>query len=155
MARRRCVSRAARSRWSAPSPDRVVLERRLQEEILKHALEEMPREACGVVVGLDGVGERVVRCRNAHAEPTSRYQVHPDDLRAAVAPMRDEARELVAIYHSHPRSQPVPSPTDRADAARWPEPAYVLASWRTGAPELRAFRLDGEWMREVAVESPG
>jgi proteasome lid subunit RPN8/RPN11 len=132
----------------------VVLERRLQEEILKHALEEMPREACGVIVGLDGVGERVVRCRNAHAEPTSRYQVHPDDLRAAVAPMRDEARELVAIYHSHPRSQPVPSPTDRADAARWPEPAYVLASWRTGAPELRAFRLDGEWMREIAVESP-
>lgn len=128
-----------------------MLERRLREEILAHALEEAPREACGVIVGLDGVGTRVVRCRNAHSEPTSRYQVHPDDLRAAVSPMRDESRELVAIYHSHPRSQPVPSPTDRADAARWPEPAYVLASWRTGAPELRAFRLDGEWMRELPI----
>lgn len=68
--------------------------------------------------------------------------------------MRDESRELVAIYHSHPRSQPVPSPTDRADAARWPEPAYILASWRTGAPELRAFRLAGEWMRELPLEVP-
>jgi len=27
----------------------------------------------------------------------------------------------------------------------------VLATWRTGAPELRAFRLDGEWMREVEI----
>ena len=146
-----------RSRSSAPKdrrPDRVVLDRRLQEEILAHALEEAPREACGVIVGLDDVGERVVRCRNAHPEPTSRYQVHPDDLRSAVSSMQDESRELVAIYHSHPRSQPVPSPTDRADAARWPEPAYVLASWRTGAPELRAFRLDGEWVREIAVETP-
>lgn len=149
---RPCGSRGALSRWSAPSPDRVVLERRLREEILAHALEEAPREACGVIVGLDGVGARVVRCRNAHPEPTSRYQVHPDDLRAAVSPMRDESRELVAIYHSHPRSQPAPSPTDRADAARWPEPAYVLASWRTGAPELRAFRLEGEWMRELAID---
>jgi len=133
----------------------VVLERKLREEILAHALEEAPREACGVIVGLDGVGARVVRCRNAHPEPTSRYQVHPEDLRAAVSPMQDESRELVGIYHSHPRSQPVPSPTDRADAAHWPEPAYVLASWRTGAPELRAFRLEGEWMREVPVEAPG
>ena len=132
----------------------MVLDRRLQEEILAHALEEAPREACGVIVGLDDVGHRVVRCRNAHPEPTSRYQVHPDDLRSAVSPMQDESRELVAIYHSHPRSQPVPSPTDRADAARWPEPAYVLASWRTGAPELRAFRLDGEWVREIVVETP-
>lgn len=151
---RPCAWRGARSRSFAPSPDRVVLERRLREEILAHALEEAPREACGLIVGLDGVGALVVRCRNAHPEPTSRYQVHPDDLRAAVSPMRDESRELVAIYHSHPRSQPVPSPTDRADAARWPEPAYVLASWRTGAPELRAFRLDGEWMRELRLEVP-
>ena len=153
MVMRRSVSRDARSRWSAPSPDRVVLERRLQEEILAHALEEAPREACGVIVGLDGVGARVVRCRNAHPEPTSRYQVHPDDLRAAVSPMRDESRELVAIYHSHPRSQPVPSPTDRGDA-QWPDAAYLLASWRTGAPELRAFRLAGEWMQELPIETP-
>lgn len=152
MATRRCGSRAGRSRSSAPSPAPIVLDRRLREEILAHALEEAPREACGVITGLDGVGRRVIRCRNDHPEPTSRYRVHPDDLRAAVAPLEDEARELVAIYHSHPRSQPAPSPTDRADAARWPEPAYVLASWRTGAPELRAFRLEGDWMREIAID---
>lgn len=134
-------------------PDGIVLGRQLREEILRHALEEGPREVCGLVVGLDGVGARAIRCRNAHPEPTARYQVHPDDLRAAVSGMSDEDRELVAIYHSHPRSQPVPSPTDREDARRWPRPAYLLASWRTGAPELRAYRLDGEWMREIAIEA--
>ena len=137
---------------AATGTDRIVLARRLQEEILKHAMEEAPREACGVVTGLDGVGARVVRCRNVHPEPTSRYRVDPTDLRAILTPMEDDARELVAIYHSHPASPPVPSPTDRGEA-EWPHAAYVLASWRTGAPELRAFRLDGEWMREVAVEA--
>ncbi|MGI8877344.1 MAG: Mov34/MPN/PAD-1 family protein, partial [Candidatus Limnocylindria bacterium] len=62
--------------------DAIALGRQLREEILRHALEEAPREACGLVVGLDGVGARAVRCRNAHPEPTARYQVHPDDLRA-------------------------------------------------------------------------
>lgn len=131
-----------------------MLPRALREEILAHALEDDPREACGLLIGLDGVAQSVVRCRNDHPEPTARYRVSPDDLRRAIAGMGDEDRELVAIYHSHPRSQPAPSPTDREDARAWPKPIYVLASWRTGAPELRAYRLEGDWMSEVPIEQP-
>ncbi|HET8569309.1 MAG TPA: M67 family metallopeptidase [Candidatus Limnocylindria bacterium] len=130
--------------------DELVLPRAVREEILRHALEEAPKECCGVLVGHDGVAERAVRCRNAHREPNVRYEIDPRDLYAVLRPMEDEDRELVAIYHSHPASPPVPSPTDRAEA-RWPRALHVLASWRTGAPELRAYRIEGDWMREVPV----
>lgn len=134
-----------------PEADWLVLPRALREEILAHALEEAPKECCGIVAGHDGVGERVIRCRNDHPEPTSRYRVHPDDLRDAITPMEDDERELVAIYHSHPRSQAVPSPVDREDARRWPRPVYVLATWRTGAPELHAYRITELWTREIPI----
>src|SRR5687768_9582309 len=65
--------------------------------------------------------------------------------------------ELVGIYHSHPVSQPYPSPTDRAEA-HYPDALYILVSLRTGTPEVRAFRIDSEqFVREVpiAVERRG
>lgn len=54
--------------------------------------------------------------------------------------MDDRGEELVAIYHSHPVSQPYPSPTDRAEA-HYPDAVYVLVSIRTPEPEVRAFRI--------------
>lgn len=137
----------------AGGEDALVLPRAVREEVLRHALEESPMECCGVLTGRDGVAERAVRCRNAHPEPNSRYRIDPRDLYEVLRPMDDEDRELVAIYHSHPASAPVPSPTDRAEA-RWPRALYVLASWRTGAPELHAYRITGEWMREVPILTP-
>ncbi len=59
--------------------------------------------------------------------------------------------ELVAIYHSHPVSQPYPSPTDRAEA-HYPDAFYILVSLRTGEAEVRAFTIDAdEFVREVPV----
>lgn len=65
--------------------------------------------------------------------------------------MDARGEELVAIYHSHPASQPYPSPTDRAEA-HYPDAFYVLVSLRADEPELRAFRiLDGGAVREVTL----
>ncbi len=54
--------------------------------------------------------------------------------------MDDRGEELVAIYHSHPLSQPYPSPTDRAEA-HYPDAFYLLVSLRAPEPELRAYRI--------------
>lgn len=61
--------------------------------------------------------------------------------------------ELVGIYHSHPVSQPYPSPTDRAEA-HYPDALYVLVSLRSGTPELRAYRIGAdEFIREVPLSA--
>ena len=94
---------------------------------------------------------RVIRCANVHETPTTRYRIDPREQLRAFRDMEDRGEELVAIYHSHPVSQPYPSPTDRAEA-HYPDAFYVLVSLRTGEPELRAFRIlpDGA-VREVTL----
>ena len=59
------------------------------------------------------------------------------DLQKAAA----EGRDLVAIYHSHPRTRAYPSSTDVAKAT-YPDASYMIVSLQDPAiPEIRAFRI--------------
>jgi len=83
-----------------------------------------------------------VRGRNVHPTPETRYEIDPGQLREALAGNDDSDRFLVAIYHSHPRTEPKPSDFDVANA-RWPEQVYVLTSLRSEPPEVFAYRIKG------------
>ena len=75
-----------------------------------------------------------------HDTPTTRYLIDPRDQLRAFRDMDASGEELAAIYHSHPASQPYPSPTDRSEA-QYPDAVYVLVSLRTAQPEVEAWRI--------------
>ena len=117
---------------------------------MAHARAEAPKEACGLLAGRDGAPTRLIRCANVHATPVTRYAIEPREQLRAFREMETNGEELVAIYHSHPISQPYPSPTDRAEA-HYPDAFYVLVSLRESTPEVRAFQVREGWVREVAI----
>ncbi len=93
---------------------------------------------------------RVIPCRNVSPTPMTNYRVADRDL-LNVPRLEDEGLELLAIYHSHPVTAPYPSPTD-AREARYPDSLYVLLSLRHGEPEIKAYAIEGERVREVLTE---
>jgi desampylase len=105
-----------------------------------HARESAPRECCGLLFGDGEVVDRLVRGRNVHATPETRYEIDPAQLRDAIFGSDDTDRYLVGIYHSHPRTEPKPSAFDIANAF-WPEQVYVLTSLRSEPPEIFAYRI--------------
>jgi proteasome lid subunit RPN8/RPN11 len=116
-----------------------------------HVRDEAPREACGLLAGNKGGVSRVIRCANVHPTPTTRYVIDPREQLKAFRSIDAAGEELVGIYHSHPVSQPYPSPTDRAEA-HYPGAIYVVVSLRTGEPEMRAFLIGAdEFVREIPV----
>lgn len=120
----------------------------LRAEIVGHAQEAAPHEACGLIAGRDGRATRVIRCANLADDPLRRYVMDPSAVMRALRSMAEAEEssadgtegEPLAIYHSHVYSGPYPSPTDRAEA-RWPESFYVLVSVRADPPEVRAYRI--------------
>jgi proteasome lid subunit RPN8/RPN11 len=94
--------------------------------------------------------DRLVRGRNVHATPETRYEIDPAQLRQAIAGSDDTDRYLVGIYHSHPRTEPKPSAFDVANA-RWPEQVYVLTSLRFEPPEVCAYRIKGDKVSEISI----
>jgi desampylase len=115
-----------------------------------HARESAPKECCGLLFGDGEVADRVVRGRNIHATPETRYEIDPSQLRQALAGSDDSDRFLVGIYHSHPRTEPKPSQFDIANA-RWPEQVYVLTSLRSEPPEVFAYRITNGKAEKISI----
>jgi proteasome lid subunit RPN8/RPN11 len=122
----------------------------LIDEIVAHAQAEAPNECCGLVGGRNGAATTVYRARNEFASPT-RYNVHPQDLIRIVNEIEAGGEELVAIYHSHTRSEAYPSQTDVNLAANWPDPVYLICSLAADEPQVRGFGIRDEAIEEVEL----
>ncbi len=76
-----------------------------KDEARKWAIEEGPREACGLVVLLDDV-EIYVPCKNL-ADEDDYFVLDPSDYAAA-----EDEGTVLAVFHSHPAGRSDPSPND-------------------------------------------
>lgn len=124
--------------------------------MVAHAQAELPNECCGFLagkVGTDGIAriERRYPLVNALASPVA-YLWEPKGLFAAVRDMRPLDLEMLAIYHSHPASEPVPSRTDRERYAEVQplvgDVMHFIVGLRDGTPQVRGWWLTAEDQRE-------
>ena len=110
-------------------------------EIISHARESSPNECCGLIGGADGLAQTIYRTRNVAPDPLVTYEAAPEDLFAAQRQMRERGEQLIAIYHSHPRSaNPEPSATD-VRLAYYPSAVYLIVGLGNDEPCVRAFRI--------------
>jgi proteasome lid subunit RPN8/RPN11 len=119
-------------------------------ELVGHALDGYPLEACGLLIGLDERVDAFYPCRNA-AESSKVYEIDPRDHLRADRAAEAMGAELVGVVHSHTHTDAYPSPTDVAQA---PDPGwhYAIVSLRDAEPVLRSYRIvDGTITEEPVV----
>lgn len=78
---------------------------------------------------------------NISPEPTRRYLIDIKEQKAVFEAMREAGESLLAIFHSHPRTDAAPSVAD-IDLAFYPEAFYVIVSLAGKSPDVQAFRID-------------
>ena len=103
---------------------------------------EHPRECCGLLIGTEACILDAVPVENVASDGIRQYQIAPADYLAQVKRCREAGGvAVVGAYHSHPRSEPDPSPTDLAEAFEhfW----FLIAGPASGrAPlQVRAYQL--------------
>ena len=112
------------------------------DTIARHAARDAPHECCGLLIGNDERIDEAVPVANRAADPTRRYEIDPLDYLAAIKRCRGTPVAVVGAYHSHPRSSPEPSETDRGEA--FSGFLYVIAGPVAGdlPQQIRAYRLE-------------
>ena len=120
----------------------------LAEQMLAHAREASPKECCGLLaMDEDGTVVRVYRARNRKDSKVA-FEVDGQDHIRAMNDAAAHGWEIEGIYHSHPRTEPAPSLTDRQNAVAWPGALWIIVGL---LPEesVRAFRMDGDDVTEL------
>ena len=134
----------------------VRIARNLVDEMVEHAREDLPNECCGI---LAGPGEEVVKrfpMTNVSASPF-RFDMDPIEIMNVDSEAADNGWGLVAVYHSHTRSEAYPSDTDirlLGGFGEWyTDTRFVLVSLMDNEnPAVRIFRIERGEVTEEALD---
>ncbi len=140
----------------------VHMEECARDSITRHAESGYPNEICGILLGKEVDGRRVIMnsmpIENSFEtdEQYHRFRITPQAMLAAERLAGRDRMDVLGVYHSHPNSPARPSEYDR-DHAAWTAWTYVIISVIDGNPaDLRAWKLEDDRSAfseiELAVE---
>ena len=147
-----------RHRTPMPPFTRIRVPDTLLAELVRHARDESPNECCGLLAGRieDGVGVATTRyeVENALHSPTE-YATDARGMLRAFRAMREDGLELLAVYHSHPTSGPVPSKRDVEWNTYGETVVHLIVGLGGPEPAVRAWWLTETGYREAEMERRG
>ncbi len=129
-------------------PFRLLIPAHIFTAMLDHARVDLPNECVGFLAGTieNGVGAvaQFLPLSNALASPTA-FETEVKSLFAAYKAMRLTGTDVLAIYHSHPTSAPLPSSTDLASNTYGPNVMWLIISPKTEPPDVCGWWLTADY----------
>lgn len=125
--------------------------REVIKEIVDHAKEDAPLEACGYLASKGGIIMASYALANID-KSNEHFSFDPKEQFAAVKDARAKGLEICAVYHSHPASPARPSQEDIA-LAYDQNMSYFIVSLAGGNQDLGAFSIKGGVADEINLEA--
>lgn len=130
-----------------PDPAPLEIPDSIYQEMLAHCRRAAPLECCGILGGIAHRVSSIHPLRNTAASET-RYDADPTDILAAVRWLRTRGAEFLAIYHSHPRAEAIPSRVDLEENYYGDLPR-IIVSLLHDPPDTKIWRLDPDTYEEL------
>lgn len=133
-------------------PTQLNLHPTHREEIITVARQLVPIEACGMIGGDAQTSRKVYPISNTLHSPYE-FLMDPEEMLKAFMEIEDHKWEVLAFFHSHPASPPLPSPIDLA-RNYYPHTPHLIAGKIGDTWKLRAFILESHQSREIPIVTP-
>ena len=122
----------------------ITMSKNDYEIILKHARENLPEEACGLIAGSEDENgrliEKVYYLTNVdHAE--DHFTLDPKEQLSAIKDMRANGLKPLGNWHSHPSSPSRPSQED-IKLAFDSNASYMIISFMAENPVLNSYHIE-------------
>lgn len=128
--------------------DRLEIPRAIHDQMIAHCLGDAPFECCGLLAGRPPRATSFHPLRNAAPAREVRYDADPMDLISAIRAIREAQADVVAIYHSHPQTEAVPSTVDLREN-HWGAVPRIIVSLAGQTPVVRVWRLEPQAYHEI------
>jgi proteasome lid subunit RPN8/RPN11 len=144
---------------TANHAEREALEipRDILDAMIAHCVREAPLECCGILGGVAPPLVTSIYLLRNESQSETRYNADPHDLINTQLDLRRRGEDIMAIYHSHPRWEAIPSRTDLAENYYGDVPRIIVSLLKDN-PDVRVWRLDPDSFEEIPwriVDPPG
>jgi proteasome lid subunit RPN8/RPN11 len=129
-------------------PDALEIPRDICDAMIAHCVREAPLECCGILGGISPPLVTSIYLLRNESQSETRYSADPHDLINTQLELRRRGEEILAIYHSHPRWEAIPSRTDLAENY-YGEVPRIIVSLLGDRPDVRVWRLDSDSFLEL------
>ena len=133
----------------------LVLNEDIKRQIIEHAVNELPYEACGLFSA--NSGSNTIACfypMENVAKSEMIYQLDPLEMMKVEGIADAEERQIIGVMHSHTHTAAYPSPPDVRDATDF-DPLgtwhYIIVSLQESEPVIRSFRIRNEEITEEEI----
>lgn len=110
------------------------------------ALHSPDVEVCGFLLGTNDVANHVVAVRNDAPDPRHTFVMNTDGILETYKEADANGQDVLAVWHSHPASEAIPSEHDKAVPDI--DPVQLIVSLKDGQPRCRAWRLSTPYVGE-------
>ena len=121
-----------------------------KEIMLKQALNELPDECCGLLLGKNGKIRRTLPMKNIEPSPDS-YVMDPLQQIKIFTEIEKRGEQLIGIYHSHPKGPSTPSGADLKMAFHQNTFYIIISLENRNSPEMSAFILEKGSFKEIEL----
>ncbi len=119
--------------------DKLFISPVVFNEMISHAKEVYPEEACGILSGDNDRVSYLFKMTNVEHSPVS-YLMDSKEQLNVMKEIRRRGLRMLGIYHSHTASDAYPSAKDR-ELAFYEDVAYVIIGLAGEIPVVRAFSI--------------
>jgi len=130
--------------------DQIKIPKVSKEIMLKQALNELPHECCGLLLGKNGKIKRTLPMRNTEPSPKA-YFMDPSQQVEVFTDMEKKGETLIGIYHSHPKGPSTPSGADLKMAFHQDAVYIIISLENRNKPVLSTFFLKKGAFKEVKL----
>jgi [CysO sulfur-carrier protein]-S-L-cysteine hydrolase len=126
----------------------------IYHEMVDHAKREWPLECCGILSRRDKTVEKSFELQNTERSPVL-YSISPQEQMKVFEEMEKESMEMIAIYHSHPKTIAFPSETDVRLTFYSDISSVIISLKEQETPVVKAFQIGREaiYVEEIEVIS--
>jgi [CysO sulfur-carrier protein]-S-L-cysteine hydrolase len=122
--------------------------------LVKTATTALPNECCGLLLGKrnGGVVNEVIILPNVAQQPTTHFEIEPLALLKTFQRMERENLVWLGVFHSHPRTPPIPSSADIGMAEiHYPQVIQLIISLQHRQPRLKAWSITQDGVNDVPI----
>lgn len=115
----------------------------IARQITDHAEAQYPHEVCGLLGGIDDRIVRALPITNTSNSPDVQYHMDPTEEIKALKQIDMDGLDWMGVYHSHPKSPPIPSPTD-INKATESNLLHLIVSLKDTSPKLKLWQIQNQ-----------